>query len=94
VSRLAPRKPRRRAGSRPTAAAVRTVRRLWLDSDAVQAAEACAKAVGVPVARFIDSVLLELCGEPKRLKRPPGGTSQGEARVPAEVIRIDRPSRR
>lgn len=70
------------------------MRLLWLDSDAVHAAEQCAKAVGVPVARFIDSVLLELCGESKPPKRPAGGTTKREAGGPAQVIRIDRQARR
>ena len=70
------------------------MRPLWLDSEAVEVAEQCAEAVGVPVARFVERVLFELCGVPQPRKRAAGGTNTRAVRRLAQVIRIDRRVRR
>ena len=93
VSRVAPRQSRRGNGSHPTGKIGRAVRPLWLDTVAVQAAEQRAEAAGVSVTRYIESMLIEICGA-----SPPGTTSARRMRrpaaKPAHVIRIDRQVRR
>ena len=93
VSRVAPRQSRRRNGSVPTGKAGRAVRPLWLDSDAVHAAELCAEAAGVPVARFVDGMLFEICGASRPRKKPARAMNKAGARS-AQVIRIDGRGRR
>ena len=65
------------------------MRPLWLDSEAVHAAELCAEAAGGPVARFIDSMLFELCGTPP----PVRSTARVLHKRRGQVIRIDRRAR-
>ena len=88
VSRAAPRKARR-GGSDPPGKH-RGIRPLWLNSEAVDVAEHCAETVGVSVARFVESMLFDVCGAPQRPKKSADGTSRREARAPAQIIRIDR----
>ena len=69
------------------------MRPLWLDKEAVEAAEPYADSAGVSVTRYIESMLFEICGA-----SPPGTTSarpmRRPAAKPAHVIRIDRQVRR
>ena len=60
------RKPRRPRESRPTAQPRRGLRPLWLNGEAVRMAEQCAQDAGVPVARFVESMLFEVCGQAER----------------------------
>ena len=93
VSRVAPRQSRRRNGSITTGKVGRAVRPLWLDKDAVQAAELSAEAAGVSVTRFIETMLFEICGASRLVKKSARGKSKPAARF-AQVIRIDRQVRR
>ncbi len=94
VSRIAPRQPRRGGRSGSAGTTGRSLRSVWLDSDAVHAAELCAEAAGVPVARFIDSMLFEICAGTPPPRKASRGLRKGETRRPAQVIRIDRLARR
>jgi hypothetical protein len=97
VSRVAPRQSRRRNGSTTTGKVGRAVRPLWLDKDAVQAAELSAEAAGVSVTRFIEIMLLEICGASRPVKKSAKKSARGMSKPAArfaQVIRIDRQARR
>jgi hypothetical protein len=93
LSRVAPRQSRRRNGSATTGKVARAVRPLWLDKEAVHAAEQCAEAAGVSVTRFIESMVFEICGASPPVRKSARGMRKTEARS-AQVIRIDRQARR
>jgi hypothetical protein len=59
------------------------LRPLWLNGEAVHIAEQSAKAAGMPVAWFVESMLFELCGASTPVEQ-----SAVEPPVPGRVIPI------
>ena len=93
VSRVAPRPSRRGHGSYPIDKVRRAVRPLWLDKEAVQAAEPYADSAGVSVTRYIESMLFEICGASPPVRKSARRVRRPEAPL-AQVIRIDRQAKR
>ena len=69
------------------------MRPLWLDKEAVQAAEPFADSAGVSVTRYIESMLFEICGASPPIRKSARRVRRSEAQ-PAPVIRIDRQAKR
>jgi hypothetical protein len=64
------------------------LRPLWLNGEAVQLAEHCAEAAAMPAARFVESMLFELCGASTQVKKSARGVKKREVHAPGRVISI------